>query len=379
MDDILPAIGGVSPSGRKGNRLFRSGSKKLEKIAEILVDYSIKLKSKETVILQLRDLEAMPLLLATYEKVLARGAYAILTFNPREIEKIYFKKAKKNQLEFIPLGHEINVKKADASINFGGLEPGNYLKDANPKKMAMRARATQKLDTYFVNNVRWVLVGYPTQIVIKESGLSKQKFLNLYFSSIIQNWRKKKKEMTKIKKIFDNAEEVVILGEKTDLTLSLKNRPGVICGGTYNMPDGEIMYAPREKSVEGEIYFDFPVSFNGKEIKGAVLKFSNGKVVKFSAKSGKKNLAEILKTDAGAKRVGEFGIGLNYGIKDYINNTLFDEKIGGTIHLALGRAYEECRGKNKSAIHFDMVKDLRKKSEIWVDGKQIFKNGKFII
>jgi aminopeptidase len=351
--------------------------KKLAKIAEILVDYSIKLKPKEMVILQLRDLEAMPLLLKTYEKILSLGAYAILTFNPREIEKIYFKKAKKHQLEFIPIGHEINVKKADASINFGGLEPGNYLKNADPKKMAMRARATQKLDTYFINNVRWVLCGYPTEAVIKESDLPKQKFLNLYFSSIIQNWQKKKKEMARIKKIFDNAEEVVILGEKTDLTLSLKNRAGIICSGEFNMPDGELFYAPCETSLDGEIYFDFPVSYHGREIKGAVLKFSNGKVVKFSAESGRKNLGEILKTDVGVKRVGEFGIGLNYGIKDYIYNTLFDEKIGGTIHLALGQAYEKSGGKNKSAVHFDMVKDLRKNGEIWVDGKQVFKNGKF--
>jgi len=352
--------------------------KKLEKVAEILIDYSIKLKPKETVILQLRDLEAMPLLLATYEKVLVRGAYPILTFNPREIEKIYFQKAKKHQLQFIPIGHEINVKKADASINFGGLEPGNYLKDADPKKMAMRARVTQKLDTYFVNNVRWVLVGYPTKTVIKESGLSKNKFVNMYFFSIIQDWRKKKKEMARIKKIFDNAQEVVILGEKTDLTLSLENREGIICSGEFNMPDGELFYAPREQSLDGEIYFDFPLSYRGKEITGVQLKFSNGKVAKFSAKNGRKNLTEILKTDTGAKRVGEFGIGLNYGIKDYINNTLFDEKIGGTIHLALGRAYKESGGKNKSAIHFDMVKDLRKKSEIWVDGKLVFKNRKFI-
>ena len=356
-----------------------SFQKKLAKVAEILVDYSIKLKPKETVILQLRDTEAMPLLLTTYEKVLEKGAYPILTFSPREIEKIYFKKAKKHQLEFIPVGHEINVKKADASINFGGLEPGNYLKDVDAKKMAMRARATEKLDTYFVNNVRWVLCGYPTEAVIKESGLSKQKFLNLYFSSIIQSWQKKKKEMQRIKKIFDNAEEVVIISGKTDLTISLKNRSGIICAGEFNMPDGELFYAPKEQNIEGEIYFDFPVSFQGREINGAILKFLSGKVVKFSAKKGKKNLAEILKTDAGAKRVGEFGIGLNYGIKDYINNTLFDEKIGGTIHLALGRAYEMSGGKNKSAIHFDMVKDLRKNSEIWVDGKQVFRNGKFIV
>ncbi len=352
--------------------------KKMKKVAEILVNHSTRIKSGETVLLQLKDVEAMPLFLITYEKVLEKGAYPIVFFNPRELEQVYFKKAKNHQLKFIPVGHEINVKKADAAINFGGLEPGDYLKKADPKKIAYRSRITQKLDNYYINNVRWVTVGYPTEIVIKESGLSKRKFLNFYFDSIIQNWKKKEKEMRKIKKTFDNAEEVRILSKNTDLEFSLKGRPGIICAGEFNMPDGELFYAPCENSVEGKIYFDFPVSYHGRKINGAMLYFRGGRVTKIAAKSGKKHLAEILKTDPGAKRIGEFGIGLNYGIKDYINNTLTDEKIGGTIHLALGRAYEESGGKNKSAIHFDMVKDLRKNSEIWVDGELVFENGKFV-
>lgn len=351
--------------------------KKLEKVAEILVNHSTRIKSGETVLLQLRDVEAMPLFLITYEKVLEKGAYPIVSFTPRELEQIYYKKAKANQLKFIPVGHEINVKKADAAINFGGLAPGDYLKKVDPKKIAKRVKVTEKLDNYYVNNIRWVLVGYPTEAVIKESALSKRKFLNLYFDSIICDWKKKQAEMKKTKKVFDNAEEVRIIGPKTDLELSLKNRQGIICAGEFNMPDGELFYAPIENSLKGEIYFDFPVSYHGRKINGAKLSFKNGRVTKIVAKGGKKHLAEILKTDIGAKRVGEFGIGLNHGIKHYINNTLSDEKIGGTIHLALGRAYEMSGGKNKSAIHFDMVKDLRKGSEIWVDGKMVFKNGKF--
>jgi len=353
-------------------------NKKLAKVAEILVNHSTKIKSGETVLLHLRDVEAMPLFLITYEKVLEKGAYPIVSFTPRELEQIYYKKAKTNQLKFIPVGHEINVKKADASIDFGGLSPSDYLKKADPKKIMKRSKTTEKLDDYFINNIRWVKVGYPTETVIKESGLSKQKFLNLYFNSIIRDWKKIEKEMKKIKKIFDNAEEVRIIGPKTDLELSLAGRQGIICAGEFNMPDGELFYAPQENSLEGEIYFDFPVSYQGRKINGAKLYFKNGKVVKSLAKSGGKNLKEIIKTDIGAKKVGEFGIGLNYGIKDYINNTLSDEKIGGTIHLALGRAYEESGGKNKSAIHFDMVKDLRKNSEIWVNGKLVFENGKFV-
>ena len=198
----------------------------------------------------------------------------------------------------------------------------------------------------------------------------------------MQDWPQIKKDLKKLKKILDNAEEIRILGKKTNLVLSFTGRRFAIASGEYNMPDGEIFGAPLVKSVEGEVYFDFPSLREGKEVKDIFLKFKKGKVIDFKASSGKKFLEKILKTDKGVKFIGELGIGVNYKIKRFMGNTLFDEKIGGTIHLALGSSYSEKEGggKNRSAIHWDLIKDMRKiGSKIFVNKNLVFKEGKILV
>jgi aminopeptidase len=175
---------------------------------------------------------------------------------------------------------------------------------------------------------------------------------------------------------------VEVIGQRTNLSFSLKGRLAKVCDGKYNMPDGEVYGAPLDGTMNGEIYFDFPSLRFGKEVRGIYLKFSQGKVVQASALQHQTYLKKALKTDAGASRPGEFAFGANYGIQRFMLNTLFDEKIGGTIHLALGKAFEEKEGggKNQSAIHWDLVKDMRKKgSKVMIDGKTVLKEGKLLV
>jgi len=182
---------------------------------------------------------------------------------------------------------------------------------------------------------------------------------------------------TELKKILDKAKHVRITSPDTDLEFSIKDRKAIKCDGHRNIPDGEVFIAPVKKTVNGYISYSFPAIKSGKEVDGIKLKFKNGKVVKASATKNEKFLKEMINMDKGSCYIGEFGIGMNYGIKKFIKQILFDEKIGGTIHLALGMAYKEGGGKNESALHWDMIKDLRKKGELYIDGKLIQKNGKF--
>jgi aminopeptidase len=186
--------------------------------------------------------------------------------------------------------------------------------------------------------------------------------------------------MEPVRDRFDRAEEARIVGEGTDLRLGLSGRTGVIDTGTVNMPGGEVFYAPVEDATEGVItYSEFPAVTDGNEVSGVRLRFDAGKIVDASAESNEEFLLATLDTDEGARRLGEFGIGCNAGIVHYMKNVLFDEKMAGTIHLAIGQAYAFQGGKNASALHWDMVKDLRNGGRLECDGELVQENGRWLI
>jgi aminopeptidase len=186
--------------------------------------------------------------------------------------------------------------------------------------------------------------------------------------------------MRLVKERFDAASEVRIVGEGTDLTLSVAGREGVVSAGFRNMPDGEVFYSPVEDSPEGVVtYAEFPAVYLGHEVRGARLVFREGRVVEASAEEGGEFLERVLDTDAGARRIGELGLGCNPGITRYTRNILFDEKIAGTVHLALGASYTYAGGRNESTIHWDMVKDLRGGGELYADGELVQRDGTWLL
>ncbi|HLC18267.1 MAG TPA: aminopeptidase, partial [Thermodesulfobacteriota bacterium] len=193
------------------------------------------------------------------------------------------------------------------------------------------------------------------------------------------DWNRVKSGEMKLKRALDRASVVRITGEDTDLTIGIKGRKAIPCYGERNMPDGEVFLSPRENSADGHIYYEMPAIYQGREVTGIRLRFRKGKVVEASAEKNEDFLLAMLDTDRGARYLGELGIGVNYGIKKFSKDILFDEKIGGTVHLAVGKSYEEAGGKNVSAVHWDMIKDLRKGGAIHLDGKMIQKNGRFSI
>ncbi|MBA2463281.1 MAG: aminopeptidase [Actinobacteria bacterium] len=228
--------------------------------------------------------------------------------------------------------------------------------------------------------VRWAVAQYPTEAAATEAGMSLPEFEDFVYGACLLDWDAEEERMRAIKERFDRAERVRIVGDETDLTLSIAGRDGVVSAGFRNMPDGEVFYSPVEDSAEGAITFsEHPAVYLGNDVQQARLVFREGRVVESSAHGGEEFLRQVLRTDDGASRLGELGLGCNRGITRFTRNVLFDEKIAGTVHVALGGSYTYAGGKNESAVHWDMVKDLRPGGEVWADGELVQRNGDWLI
>jgi aminopeptidase len=233
---------------------------------------------------------------------------------------------------------------------------------------------------------RWALTLFPTQAYAAEAGMSLARYEDFYYAACLVDdpepvtaWQRQSDEVRRLTEWIQGREEVRVTGPGTDITLNVSGRTFVPCYGTHNMPDGEFFTGPVEDSVNGEVAFSFPASYGGREVAGVRFRFEDGRVVDASAERGEEFLLETLDTDDGARRLGELGIGTNYGIATGTKEILLDEKIGGTVHMAIGMSYPETGGSNDSAVHWDMVCDLRQGGSIVVDGVELQHDGQFLV
>ena len=351
-----------------------------EQLAQILVNYSVAVKKGEKVVITASP-QGMPLARQVYRLCLQKGAYPHLNFSPEDLDFLFYRYASLTHLKRKPEVALFLARWADKFIRIvTDLNP-RQLASVPPRKITLRTKAYEPVKKIMLSK-KWVLTYYPTHSLAQTAGLSLEELREIYFKACLQDWKKIKKQLLKIKSLLDNAPKVEVKGEKTHLTFSLTGRFACAAAGEYNMPDGEVFAAPNEDSVEGEIFFDLPSLYQGKIVEKVFLVFKKGQVVKATAERGEEVLKAALATDAGARRLGEFALGANFGISRVMLNTLFDEKIGGTIHLALGNAYPEKEGggRNHSAIHWDLVKDMRKKgSLVSVNGRPLLKEGRFLL
>jgi len=227
--------------------------------------------------------------------------------------------------------------------------------------------------------IPWVMCFYPTPALAQDAGMTNAGFADFLYGACLLDWEAEHRRLEGYAEHFRGAKEVRIVGAGTDLRLSLEGRPVEVDAGTGNMPGGEFFACPVEDSAEGTIAFtEFPALWGGRDVRGVRLRFSAGRVVDASADTEEEFLRETLDTDEGARRIGELGIGCNPAITRYMRNTYFDEKIDGTVHIALGHGFEDVGGRNESAIHWDMVKDLRPGGRIEVDGRTVQENGVWV-
>jgi aminopeptidase len=232
---------------------------------------------------------------------------------------------------------------------------------------------------------KWVTTLFPTQAYADEAGMSLKEFEDFVYNAVHANeddpiayWTRVEQEQKKVVERFEGHDKVVLRGPNVDLMLSIKDRTFVNAAGEHNMPDGEIFTGPVEDSLNGWVRYTYPVIKDGRVVEGVELKFVEGQVLAAKADSNENYLQQMLDTDPGARRVGEFAIGTNFEINRFTGNILFDEKIGGSFHMALGAGYPETGSQNKSQIHWDMICDMRQDAEILVDGEVVYKDGKFV-
>ena len=364
--------------------------KRLQKLAQLLVNYSLKLKKGQLLKIQ-GEVVSAPLMKAVYEEALKVGAYPYVQPLLPDIEETFYKKASKDQLGYISPVAKQEVNKIDALVVIWGNQNTRYLSGVDPKRQAISAKARKTILQRLFKRVAdqslsWVGTQFPTQAdaQLAEMSLSDyEEFVyragNLHLPDPVKHWKKVETEQMRLVKILNRIDRLHVRSNNTDLKLRVKGRKWISCHGTENFPDGEIFTGPIENSAEGRIHFSFPATHSGRSVEDVSFEFKGGQVVRHSASKNEGYLKAMLELDAGARRVGEFAIGTNYQIKQATGNTLFDEKIGGTCHMAIGASIPESGGINKSAIHWDMVCDLKKNSEIVADGKVIYRNGKFTI
>lgn len=356
---------------------------RVARVAEILINHSTRTKRGDVAMIAALGEACKPLVVEIYRQLLKKDPKEILVFiEPEEMREALVREAPARFLSRTPELEYYLIKKTDVWFGLSGRSNTRFLSTAPPKRLSAWLRMRRPIINWRVAKTRWVLTEFPTPALAQNADMSLSEFEDFAFGSILNvDWEEKSKEQEELARIFNKAREVRIVGEDTDLNLKVQGRKFVNADGEYNMPDGEIFTGPVENSAQGHIRFTFPAIYQalGREAEDVHLWFEEGRVVKATASQGQDFLLQMLNTDRGAKYIGELGIGNNFGIDRFVRNVLFDEKIGGTIHIALGASYAETGGKNRSNIHWDIVKDLRKGGEIYLDGELVQKNGKWLI
>lgn len=363
---------------------------RIQRLAETLIHYSLKIKEGDLVLIQGSDLAA-PLIREAYRESLRAGAHPDVMISIPGLREIYMNEASEKQLGHIsPIGRLVN-ERYDAVLSIGGGYNTRSMGNVDPKRQAARSKATAEINKLFMERaakgeLRWCLTQYPTHSDAQEAGISLEDYAEFVFRACrvteddpVAAWQRVREEQERLIAAISAVDTLRIVGEGTDLTLRVGGRKWISADGEHNFPDGEIFTGPMEDSAQGHIRFSFPAIYAGKEVEDIRLTFENGRVVEARAARGEELLKSLLAVDEGASRLGEIGIGTNFGIDRFTRNMLFDEKMGGTIHLAVGAGYPETGSSNISGIHWDMLCDLRKGGEIYGDGKLIYREGKFLI
>jgi aminopeptidase len=331
------------------------------------------------------------LLKAVYAKVLQAGGHPLLRVSLPGIDELAYRHASDEQLQFIHEPQKLILETYDVTIGIRGEENTKALSSVDPAKMMLKRQAGAELmKTYFRRSasgeLRWTTTLYPTNAHAQDAEMSLSEYEDFCYGACMPDaddpvgyWQRFSAWQQRIVDWLKGKERIHVVGPETDLRLNVADRVFINSDGKHNMPSGEVFTGPVEESVNGHVHFSYPAITAGREVTGIRLWFEDGKVVKASADKNEDYLLKALDTDDGSRFVGEFAIGTNKGITRFTRQILFDEKISGSFHMALGAGYPETGSKNKSAIHWDMICDMRAGGEIWVDDELLYKDGNFAI
>jgi aminopeptidase len=358
------------------------GDQRVEEYAKLLVDTCIGVQPGWQVLVSAGAL-GRPLYEEVMRTLARRGAYGIgrISFGGflGRIEP-WVKEASDELLATMTPLEEHLLLNVDATVAIIAPENTRDGSDVDPHKLKLLGQSSRRIQERFMTgDVPWVGCQYPTQALAQDADMTLEQFADFLYGAVLLDWDEERRRMERIAERFDAADEVRIVGADTDLKLSLAGRHGKVDAGGANMPGGEVFYSPVEDATEGTVSFlEFPAAYAGREVTDIRFRFEAGRIVDASARTNEDFLLETLDTDDGARRLGEFGIGCNPGIRRHMKNTLFDEKIYGTVHFAVGNSFPFLRGENVSTVHWDIVKDLRDGGELYADGELLQRNGEWV-
>jgi aminopeptidase len=363
---------------------------RLNRLANVLVNYSTRVKTGDWVHIN-ANWQAIPLVKEVVAYILKAGGNPSVSLESSDLNEIFMTKAGDAQLQWMPPLDMHMIKNANVWIIIEAPENTRALSNIDPSRQQMRNQTYARwMEAYAKRTasgeLRWVMTNYPCQALAQEAEMSLTDYENFVYQSTfadqvdpVQNWRNIHDENERLISWLAGKRTISIRGPQTNVVLSIAGRKFSNSSGDQNMPSGEIFTSPVEDSINGWVCFNYPAIYQGIAVEGVRLEFEHGRIVKSSAEKNEEFLLKLLDTDEGSRFVGELGIGTNYGINRFTKNILYDEKIGGTFHLALGNGFREAGGLNESSIHCDLISDASSETEILVDGEPFYKDGKFLV
>jgi aminopeptidase len=376
-----------SAASRRRNQV---GDPRMEKWAQVLVRYSAKVQHGQVVAIT-GGVAGEPLLRAVYREVLAAGGLPVLLPTLPGVAADHLMLGNDEQLGFISPVDRFARQEADALVNVLAETNTRALSQVDPARQRIVQQARSPLlqatmERSAAGRFNWVLTMFPTEAYAMDAELATDEFADFVFAACKLDqadpaaaWQEQSAEQGRLIRWLDGKSTIRLRGKDTDLSVSVAGRSWINADGTHNFPDGEIFTGPVETGVEGHVRFSFPVVTHGREVHDVRLRFEAGKVVDATAARNEAFLLDTLDTDEGARRLGEFAFGTNFAIKRFSKNILFDEKIGGTVHMAVGAGYPESGSVNQSAVHWDLICDLRDGGEVDVDGEPFLRDGRFVV
>ncbi len=367
---------------------------RIQKFAKVLVEHSARVAPGDRVLIEATT-AAEPLVRELYLQILEKGGHPVPLLQLPDMffpshEDLLIMKGSDAQLDFVPPLQKLAYDHFESRIRIHSTTNTRSQTMMDASRSQRRNKGTGIITETQMRRgaqgaFKWVTTLYPTEAYAQDAGMSLQQYEDFVFGSVhaqeedpIRFWKEVEKDQQNAVDFMKGKSQVVLRGPNVDLTLSVKDRTFMNSFGTYNMPDGEIYTGPVEDSVNGWVKFTYPAIYGSVAVEGAELTFSKGRAAQVKAEKNQDYLIKMLESDTGSRYLGEFAIGTNFDIDKFTGQILFDEKIGGSFHMALGAGYPETGSKNKSAIHWDMICDMRRDSEILVDSQLFYKNGEFV-
>jgi aminopeptidase len=356
-----------------------STDKRWKQLAEVLVHYSAEVKAGERIMIVMGELESFPLVHAVYEAAVKAGAFPQVQFVSETLRRSVLKYGSSEQLRWVPEIEAYGMEWADVYFGLRGAHNLHEQWDIPGDKLSENQAAMGKVATLRWAKTRWCLVRVPNADLAQQAETDLETLMDMFFDACLRDWKSESENWRRWAGRLSRVSEIHIVGPGTDLRFSVEGRKWMVGDGRNNMPDGEILTSPVAETVDGQISFEFPGVLGGRLMRDMRLRWNKGQLVEACSSTNQDFLEAIVRSDAGASLIGEFAFGTNPGVTLFCKDILFDEKIGGTVHIALGRAYPDCGGTNQSAIHWDIIKDTRRNGTVFADGDPVLRDGVLLL